>query len=335
MLQCKYKKIEVIVYMNAYIAYIEKILHIKVDFSVYTNCAILPLYLRSGYNLYIMTIEFFSCLLAQPKENNNLTVLRKQCVQLKKLTGLNCVLCLEGVRIYTKEKMLAEGIPFVIAEQQIYMPFLGIALKQNGIREIPQATRLSFSTQALLLSAIYQNWNQMTVTEAANILEMSKMSITRCFDELQSLGLPLIKSDKKMRRFVWEGSRRSLWDIVQTFLRNPVAFQYRFDKKINIETAKLGGLSAVCYYSMLSDNPWTVYAVSKETANTLALNKIPQIPKDETPDIIIQILRYDIKYPDTSAIDPLTAILSLTDEEKTDPRVEIVIEQILEDKVNG
>ena len=321
--------------MNQYVSYIEETLHINVDVSVYTNYDILPLYLRSGYNLYIMKIKSVSFLLAQPKENVNLTGLRKQCGQLKKLTGLDCVLCLEGIRIYTKEKMLAEGIPFVIARQQIYMPFLGVALTQNGMREIPQADRISFSTQALLLTAIYQGWTQTTVTEAAKMLGVSKMSVTRCFDELQSLGLPLVKSEKKMRRFIWEDSRRALWETIQPFLRNPVASQYRFDKHINIGTAKLGGMSAVCHYSMLSDNSCMIYAVSKDTATVLDLNKLPPIPKDETPDMIIQVMRYAIKYPDTFAIDPLTAILSLTDDEKTDPRVEAAIEQILEDIFNG
>jgi hypothetical protein len=155
--------------MNQYIAYIEETLHINTDVSVYTNCDKLPLYLRNGYYLYIMAIQNVRCLLAQPKEIINLTLLRKQCGQLKKLTGLDCVLCLENVRIYTKEKMLSEGIPFIIAKQQIYMPFLGIALTQNGMREIPQTNRLSFSTQMLLLTAIYENWKRKTLTEAAKV----------------------------------------------------------------------------------------------------------------------------------------------------------------------
>ena len=321
--------------MNQYISYIEETLHTNADVSLYVNYDMLPLYLRSSYNLYIMTVESVNFLLAQPKTSVKLTILRKQCIQLKNLTGLDCVLCLEGARIYTKEKMLAEGIPFVIAGQQIYMPFLGIALKHNGMRELPQTDRLSFSTQALLLNAIYQDWTQTTATEAAKILGISKMSITRCFDELQSLGIPLVKSDKKMRRFIWEDSRRALWDEIRPFLRNPVALQYRFDKHINIKTAKLGGLSAVCHYSMLSDASLMIYAVPKNNANILDLNKLPQIPEDETPDIIVQIIRYDVKYHDTSAIDPLTAILSLTNEEKTDPRIEAAIEQILEDNLNG
>lgn len=317
--------------MNRFIEYIEETLHISADVSVYKNNDTLPLYLRNGYDLYAMTVQNVQCLLAQPKEPANLTALRKQCGQLKKLTGLDCVLCLDGVRIYTKDKMLSEGIPFVIAGQQIYMPFLGVALNKNGMREIPQAERISFSTQKLLLTAIYQKWKQVTLTEAAMALGMSKMSITRCFDELQALGVFLVKSETKMRRFIWEGNRRSLWESVHPFLRSPVAGQYRFDKHFDVASAKLGGMSAICHYSMLADNPYTIYAVSKAAAKTIELGKLPLIPDDETPGMVIQIMRYELEYHDASAIDPLTAILSLADDDKADPRIEAAIERIIED----
>jgi hypothetical protein len=187
----------------------------------------------------------------------------------------------------------------------------------------------------LLLTAIYQNWKQKTLTEAAKVLNVSKMTITRCFDELQALELPLIKSERKMRRFIWEGSRRALWETILPFLRNPVALQYRFNGNINIGNVKLGGISAICHYSMLSENPFIIYAISKDVDKTLELNKLPQVPEEETPDIVVQIMRYDIDYRDNSVIDPLTAILSLSDEEKKDPRVESAIEKILEENLNG
>jgi len=317
--------------MNKYISYVEETLHVNTTVSKYGHSDKLPLYLRNAYELDVITVLNVKCLFARTKEPANLTVLRKQCSQLKELTGLDCVLCLDGARIYTKEKMLLEGIPFVIAEQQIYMPFLGIALAKSGMREIPHAEQISFSTQRLLLTAIYQGWTQKTLTESAKALGMSKMSITRCFDELQALGFLHIKPEGKMRRFIWEHSRRALWDIVRPFLRNPVSMQYRLGGHIDICTKKLGGMSAICHYSMLADNPCMVYAISKNTYKTLNQRKLLQIPDNESPLMIVQVMRYDLEYRDAIAIDPLTAILALTDEELSDPRVEIAIEEILED----
>lgn len=317
--------------MIKHVTYLEEVLHLKVDFTQYANVDILPLYLRNSYELYKLAFSGVECLLALPLEQTNLTVLRKQCIQLKKLTGLDCVLCLENVRIYTKDKMLAEGIPFIIPGQQIYMPFLGIALAQNGAREIKSVESISFSTQKLLLSAIYHGWKNISLTDAAEAQGVSKMTITRCFDELQVLDLPLIVTARKSRSFVWKKDRRALWETVRSFLKNPVITQYRFDASVHIDSAKLSGISAISHYSMLADNAYTVYAVSGGTANELKLDRFPRLPDNEVPYVIVQLLRYDYDYPDSAAIDPLTAILTLTNDEKTDPRVEAAIEEILKE----
>jgi hypothetical protein len=81
---------------------------------------------------------------------------------------------------------------------------------------------------------------------------------------------------------------------------------------------------------MLTDDPCTVYAITKDSAKVLESRNLPLIPESESPIMIVQVMRYDLDYHDTAAIDPLTAILSLSDEEKTDPRVEAAIEEILE-----
>jgi len=317
--------------MNQFICYIGETLHLDVDATMYMHADKLPLYLSRGYDLYSLTIQNVECLLAQPKDKTNLTAVRKQIGQMKKLTGLDCVLCLERARIYTKEKMVSEGIPFIIAGQQLYMPFLGVALSKTGMRDIPSISQISFSTQKLVLTAIYDGWTQLTLTEAANALHVSKMTVTRCFDELQALNLPLILTERKMRRFVWQYGRHALWEKVHPFLRNPITRQYRFSEQIDIDTTKLGGISAICYYSMLTDNNFLTYAVSKDAAKTLALDKLQLVPVCETPTMIIQVISYDINYNDNAAIDPLSAILSLSATDIDDPRVESAIDDILED----
>jgi len=316
--------------MDSVLAYIQETLHVSADISEYDNIDGLPLYLRNGYDLSTLSMQNTACLLVRPTEKVNLTDLRKQSKQLRKLTGLDSVLCLDDIRIYTKEKMLSEGIPFISPGKQIYMPFLGVALTNNA-REIPQADEISFGAQKLLLTAIYQNWTNTTATEAAGILGVSKMSVTRCFDHLQSAGLDLISQNGKTRRFVWSGGRRALWAAVLPHLRNPVQRQYRLGMRIETAGYKLGGLSALCHYSMLADNSYTTYSVGKGATNALELNKQPSLPEDETPNMVIQVMRYELSYLGDDAVDPLTAILSLTDDDKSDPRVEAAIEEVLEE----
>jgi len=211
------------------------------------------------------------------------------------------------------------------------LPFLGVALSRSGMRDIPSIEQLSFGTQKLLLTAIYSGWTKKALTEAAKALGTTKMSITRYFDELEALGLMLVKSEGKMRHFLWENSRRALWEATSPFLRNPVAQQYRLGEPIDIAFGKLGGMSALCYYSMLADIPYTIYAISKDAAKALEPNKLLLIPENECPGMVVQVMQYNLAHHDTAAIDPLTAILSLTDAERSDPRVEVAIEAVLGD----
>ena len=316
--------------MDQFVAYMKSTLHVDADVSVYESADKLPLYLRNGYDFSLLTVHDTRFLLVQPKTQSNLTNMRKQIGQINNLTGFDCVLCLDNVRVYTKEKMLSEGIPFIISGQQIFMPFLGIALAKNGIREIPYTERLSFSSQKLLLTAIYQDWTQMTLTEAAYALSVSKMTITRSFDELQALGLNFINTEGRTRRFIWKNGRRSLWDTIRPYLRYPVAKQYMTSEQPMLSSCKLGGMSAICHYSMLADDLVQVVAISKTEARDLELSNLPLIPNGESPDMIVQIMSYNIEYQDSVAIDPLTAILSLSENDNKDPRVASAIDEILE-----
>lgn len=317
--------------MDEYIAYIDETLSVSAKMEIATKFDTLPLYLRNGYELATLQIYNIRFVLAKPKEQYNLTILRKQVMQLTKLAELDCVLCLENVRAYTKEKMLTERIPFIILHQQIFMPFLGVALSKNNSRELPQIEKISITTHKLFLNALYHGWKKKSLTEVAAALSVSKMTITRSFDELETLDPNLIKLEGKLRRFVWEDSRRKLWETVQPFLRNPVAQVYRCGKHLEHSQAKLGGMSALSHYTMLGDNPYPTYAVSKDNVTSLSLDKVQSIPQEEIPVAVTQVLRYSFEYRDGVAVDPLTAILSLTDEEKNDPRVESAIEAVLEE----
>jgi hypothetical protein len=320
--------------MKEFTEHISNILHQDVVISEYEDIAALPLYLRNGNDIYNLIVQNVRCLLMRPKEKTNLTSLRKQVGRLKKLSGLDCVLWLENVRTYTKEKMLAEGIPFVVQNKQIYMPFLGISLSNNNDREMPVVKQISYSTQKLLLVAIYEKWARATLTEAANILGVSKMSVTRCFDELQSTDLGLIENIGKTRCFIWNSDRKSLWNIVRPFLRNSIVRQYRLGQRIEIVNEKLSGISAVSHYSMLSDNSYSTYAVSKAEEKAIGLAKLPKLPDEETPVQVFQVLGYSFNDNETVAIDPLSAVLSLSNEELNDPRVELAVEGILEGYLN-
>jgi hypothetical protein len=82
---------------------------------------------------------------------------------------------------------------------------------------------------------------------------------------------------------------------------------------------------------MLADNPYTVYAITKSAAKLLESMKLKPIPDSEIPTMVIQVMQYDLDYRESHAVDPLSAVLSISEEDKADPRVEAAIDEMMEE----
>lgn len=306
----------------------EQLLHQKAEVEEY-DADKLPIYLKHAYDISILHVAGVDCLLAKPKQTANLVTLRKQQLKMKQLTGLECVLRFDKTSPYIKQKLIEEGLPFIIENKDVYLPFLGIALSDRKERILPKAHKISFNTQKLLLTALYDRWNTVNVTETAKKLKVSKMAVSRYFDQVQAVGLPLICETGKERRFVWEGSAKDLWDLILPHLRNPVIREYRLDEPLADHHYPLGGMSALSKYGMLNDNDYPTYALTKIQGNKLDIERLRQIPENEQPTVLLQVMQYVIRFPDNRAIDPVAAYLSLDATEKEEPRIKMALENIL------
>ena len=291
----------------------------------------LPIYLNRTYIIEMAEYAGINFILAKPLEKINLSALRKQRLQLEALTGLRCVLFFDTLNWYTREKMIEEGIPFILKDRQFFLPFLGVLLSQDKQRDFKKTEKLSFAAQHFLLMAIYQGWTNMTVTAAAKEMSVSKMTMTRCYDEIESIDPSLIKKNGRTRRFVWDHSSYDLWKLLKPFFRNPAIRSYALLDSIEITPKKLSGLSAIAHYTMISDNAFETLAVNLNDEKRLSLKKRICVPDNEIPAMVIQVMPYKIEYADGKAVDPLTAILSLPEEGKDDPRIEGAIDELLEE----
>ena len=315
--------------------YLEKLLHVRADLLPFGGESNLPLYLRGGYVFNILRLAGVDCLLAKPKQVVTLAALRKQREQLTMLSGMECIFDFEALDNYKKQKLISESIPFVIESKQVYLPFLGIVLEKERERHVPIVKKIGITTQRLILVAIYNDWTEMHLYEIAKLLNVSKMTITRCFDEIDALALDMTLKTGKTRVFKWNKGKKVLWNAVNPYLGNPILHEYRLDQTFPIVGGVLGGLSAICHYSMLSDNGYTTYAITKEDDKINKYYELPSVPQGEVPVMVIQVMNYRIPYNNSIAVDPLTAILTLTKEDKEDPRVEDAVSKILEEVLYG
>ena len=312
--------------------YIERILHQDIQLDDYKGDEKLPIVYRNACRLYVMRVGGHECILAAPPEDMNLTDLRKQQKMIERYTGYYCALYLKKMNYYAKDKMVEEGIPFIWEKHQVYLPFLGILLNEHDGRSPRACSRISFLTQKLLLTALYEGWKNITVTEAAKRMNVSKMSITRCFDEIQAFEIPYLTVRSRARRFTADENKRKMWESIKPILRDPVVAEFKLKNMISGEHP-FAGISALAEYSLLSGGKCPVYAVAKSDIGKLNISGKDITVVDEEPACVVQELGYILRYGNYNAIDPLSVVLSLSESELEDPRVQLSVDEMLEEYV--
>ena len=291
----------------------------------------LPLAYRGRYDIYTVETNGVLWMAIHPKDDAGLVILRRDRAGVEKMTGLNCAIFLDRTTFYIKEKLIEEGIPFVIDGKQVFLPFIGYLLSKENERELAPVHLISFLTQKMLLIAIYERWNEVRVSGAAKRLEVSTKSASRCFDELEYLNVNVLGMKGKSRVINIPDEREQLWQQIESVLRNPVIRRFILRKDMKLE--KKAGISALCEYSLLSDNAYPTYAVTKKELKASGVKEEKQVSELEEIGCVVLELGYFIDFSGKGLQDPLSVVLSLKGEEQEEERVDISISEMLEEYV--
>lgn len=291
----------------------------------------LPLAFRGRYYFYKVMTNGISWIAIKPKNDASLVTLRKDRAMIEKVACLNCAIFLDSTTFYIKEKLIEEGIPFVLKEKQLYLPFIGIMLSNENKRDIAPVHLISFLTQRVIFVAIYDKWENVTVSEASVRLGVTKMSVSRCFDEIEYLNVDILGMKGKSRVITVPANTKKLWEDIQSVLRNPVITRYELVE--NIKLNKKAGISALCEYTLLSDNVYPTYAITKNEITKIGIKKMKQVHPGEEIGCAVLELGYFIDFEKKGLEDPLSVALSITESEKQDERINISIKDMLEEYV--
>lgn len=291
----------------------------------------LPIAYRGRYDIFRLETNGVLWMAIHPKDELGLIMLRKDRVRVEKAAGLNCALFLDRASFYIKEKLMEEGVPFVIKGKQLFLPFIGYLLSNANERKLAPVHLISFLTQKMLLTAIYEKWNDIKVSDAAERLNISRKSASRCFDELEYLDINVLGMKGKSRVIQIPVNRKQLWEEIIDRLRNPVIRRFVLCEDMNL--AKKAGISALCEYSLLSDNTYPTYAVTKKEITDSGIKLVRQVGTSEEIGCVVLELGYFIDFWGKGVQDPLSVALSVTADEQEEERVGISVKEMLEEYV--
>ena len=266
-----------------------------------------------------------------PDEETPATV-RKHTTKVQEKWEHPVVYVRKHVTTYNRKRLIEHRVPFVVPGKQMYLPMLGIDLRERFGTVKPKVTTFSPSTQAILIHALLHRDEgaPLTAAQFGPQLRYAPITMSRAFDELESAELVESSSVGRTRQLCFVAPRHDIWITARSRMRSPVKHLYHVQGDTRSLQGLVAGLSALARRSMLTEPSNPVIAVSREHWKAAGQHgAIERIPMREVGTVDVEVWAYspDI-LGDDGIVDSLSLYLSLQGD--ADERVATALEKMLE-----
>lgn len=307
--------------------YLENLLKTDVAKNKWGREIKLPYFLSDTYGFEEVEILGCRCLFISPKGKvPPISSVRTHLALIRKVDDAYGVLHLRNSSSYQRRTMIDFGIPFVVEDRQVYLPFLAICLQKETDRQPMNERSFSPSSQLLFLLSLYEGQDCLPMVGLSKRVSLSTMSISRAFAQLEDLSLAKLEQDgvRKSIRFSYGG--RELYEKAKPFLASPISKKGYLKKESVPENAIYSGESALSGYSMLSAPKYPCYAVYNRSKESLVLERDLV---DATSQVMLETWKYDpLVISRDGKVDPIS--LSLAFDPEDDPRLETALENLID-----
>lgn len=323
--------------MNSWIdkskAYLGEVLGIEIVFLPWKEQTKLPFFLIDAYYFFQISLLNNVCLLMIAKNETELTpnTIQKHWEQVTKLGKTPCIYVSNAISSYNRKRLIQHHIPFIIPANQMYIPDLGVDLREHFKKQRVHKTFFSPATQTVILFALLRDKNERLIPSVlANTLGYSPMTMTRGFNELETAGVGRMISKGKEREWIFEGAKKELWEQTKEMLRSPVKRRewMKLWPKIEAQTA-LAGISALAETTRINAPQIPVFAIGLKTYLQTNHPKGLQFAPADEAKFELEIWHYDPQlFSAYGRVDPFSLYLSLRD--TNDERIEAALETLME-----
>lgn len=295
----------------------------------------LPFYLRNLYAFSQVSILNTPCLVMVPREETEQapTVIAKHIRQVAKTGKREVIYASRKISAYNRKRLIEHKVPFIVPGNQMYLPPLGIDLREH-FKAIQNARpQWSPSTQAAFLYALIHDQGQgFTPKELAGRLGYASMSMTRAFNELESAELGSVAREGKQRVLRLDRDKKALWEKALGFLQSPVKKGIWLKLASNQRPGVEAGLTALARHSVLAGPANPVFAMSiGDWKKFRERNDVMELPVAEPDACRIELWTYAPGlFAENGVADRFSLYLSLrgTDDERVESALEEMMEQV-------
>jgi hypothetical protein len=326
---------------EAAIDYLQETLGIQPASRPWSGIARLPYYLQDEFELHELRAADRSILLAvnRRKKHPTPSALRERLEKLKAAASRPVVYVTGALASYERKRLIEQKVPFIVPGNQLYLPDLGIDLREY-FRQPPKEAVSAFSpaTQALLLRALLSKSTQTEWNPAAMASEVgyTAMTVSRIVNELTSAGVAKLDQRGRARWLLMDRTPAAIWEFIRPRLRTPVKrrFWAHIPTTPDRTVVPLAGLSALAYYTQLADPAAPVYAVGGGQLRSAGFKNVEETPDGAPGGCLLEVWSYapilgtSARNNEKNAVDPLS--LNLSFQGNTDERIDLALEELKE-----
>jgi len=316
--------------------YLRETLGVIVDPIPWAGGAQLPFFMKARYGLFEFELLGASLLLLTDcGDEQTPETVEKHVAQVRKFWDGEVVYLREAVTGYNRKRLIERRVSFVVPAKHMYLPTLGVDLREHFKQLRAKPKVLSPSAQVLLIYLLLHREDMGISSDATpgrmkERLGYSAITMTRAFDELEAAAIGAFDLKGRERRLVLSGESREIWQRAQPFLRTPVVKRV-WCRNVSLEgLAVRAGFSALAQYTAMAAAAHETVAVARRKWKALvAGDGVREIPYGEPEAAEVEVWRYA---PEACAQGPVVDRLSLWLSLRDDPneRVEGAREELLE-----
>lgn len=315
--------------------YISAALGIKVQVEPLPGAKNLPFFIQDAYQLYEMHVASQSCaVMLERSPDNSPASIKKHIDVVQDKLRVPCVYVCDAITSYNRERLIKHHVPFIVPGNQMYLPFLGVDLREYFLKKRSVLDKIEKFSPAAQLTLIYLMLSESTTFRPSELAEgtaYTTMTISRAVDELEKA--KLIKSERIGRERVLsvDMEKASLWNKAVPLMQSPIK-QKVFLRAgvVDINKYLKSGYSALAHYSSLNNPVHPVIAISNDDWKLLQLKGIKPV---EHGEVEVELWQHNPAiFADNGCVNRFLLYLSLKDDK--DERIEITLEEMMEGIAN-
>lgn len=293
----------------------------------------LPYFLHDTFDFWELDLLGHPILLAIDRHPGQVTIgeIRARLDKVQAFAMVPAVYVTNALASFERKRLIEQKISFIVPGNQLYLPELGIDLREYfRQRHKPAQASISPSAQALLITALLRpawevEWQPSAII---SMLGYTAMTRSRAVKELTAAGLVETSKVGRSNILKFAYSPQETWERARPMLRSPIKRIFWAappDAFPELEK-RVAGMSAIARHSMLSEPSRPVYAVSQATWNSF-WPRVEELPEPMPNTYEWQVWHYSpALQANSDTVDLYSLILSLQDNQ--DERVQIALDEL-------